>query len=396
MTGTGIFTSASVTEGHPDKLCDQISDAIVDAYLTDDPQARVVAEGAVARGILFLAVRASGGSGIDVTSVARGVIAGAGYQQEADGFSAQRCTITTTLSRMEAAAPVRLRGGDREDPIERVAAEQQATLFGYACEETATALPAPLWYSHKIARELTSARRDGRVAALAPDGQAQVAVAYEDGRPVRLHAITIVTATQPDAVVTLDALREQVREEVVMPTLASGPLPGHEDARIVVNPGGLVRGGGPDLHAGLTGRKTAIDTYGEVARHSGAALSGKDPGRIDRSGAYAARYAARNVVAAGLAERCEVFLSYDIGQARPVSLGVETFGTGRMSDDGIAQRLQRAIDFRPEAIVERLRLRSLPAEHAGRFFARLAAYGQMGRDDVEAPWDRTDLTGALS
>lgn len=385
MSLSAVFTSASVTEGHPDKLCDQISDAIVDAYLSADPAARVIAEGAIARGILFLAVRGSPAEGVDVAAVARRVIAEAGYDGRDGGFNARRCTITTSLSEGEPPA------GDEESQV----SEQQATLFGYACDETDTALPVPLWIAHRIARELTAARLDGRLPALAPDGQVQAGVRYENGRPRALHTISVVTASKADDGISLESLQAEVRERVVLPALDDCPLPGGETARILVNPAGLVRGGGPDLHAGLTGRKTAIDTYGEVARHSGAALSGKSPDRIDRIGAYAARYAARNVVAAGLAERCEVFLSYDIGRAEPVGFGVETFGTGRADEEAIAERLRRAIDLRPGALARRFHLRALPAERGGSFYRLLATYGQMGRDDLRAPWEKTDLVEVL-
>jgi len=389
MNASAIFTSSSVTSGHPDKLCDQISDAVVDAYLDADDNARVIAEAAMARGILFLAVRGSPVDGVDVAAVARQVIAEAGYTSEREPFSAGRCTITTSLSDI---APAPDDEAAPDDPV----SEQQATLFGYACDETPAYLPAPLWIAHRVARVLEAARRDGLVPMLAPDGQVQAAVVYDGGEAKALHALTEVTATRSDAGAELEELRQAVRDAVVLPALADCPLPRSSDARILVNPAGLVVGGGPDLHAGLTGRKTAIDTYGEVARHSGAALSGKSPDRIDRSAAYAARFAARNIVAAGLARRCEVFLSYDVGRAEPVGVGVETFGTGRENEDSIVRRLIRAMDFRPGAIRRRFRLGQLPSAHAGIFYRRLAAYGQMGRDDLEPPWERTDLLDDLS
>jgi S-adenosylmethionine synthetase len=388
MSDPSIFTSSSVTGGHPDKLCDRISDAVVDAYLTADPGAAVIAESAVASGILFLAVRATGGRSVDITRTARRVIREAGYI--GGDFDAERCTITTSFAGNAEAPP------DGETISDDIVSQQQVTVFGYATAETANVMPAPIALAHRLARALNDARQSGRLPELAPDGQAQVSVAYQDGRPVRLHAVTIQTAVKADSNIGLDALRDGVIAEVIARELEGEPLGPDGETRILVNPTGLVIGGGPGLHAGLTGRKTAIDTYGEIARHGGAALSGKDPGRVDRTGAYAARYAAKNAVSAGLAERCEVTLSYDIGLAAPISFQVESFGTGKVPDAEIAERLAAAIDFRPGAIMRHFGLARLPAKRDGRFYEDLAVYGHMGRDDLDAPWEVCDLKERLT
>jgi S-adenosylmethionine synthetase len=386
-----IFTSESVTPGHPDKLCDQISDAAVDAYLRQDPGARVVVECAVATGVVFLAARFAAHAAIDLPALARGVIADAGYV-DSRFFDARSCSILTSL--------VELRLQSREPPdraldeaaIDRSLAQEQANVFGYACRETPELMPVPIALAHRLARALDGARRAG-TDWLSPDAKTQVSVEYHRSRPVRIHGISLTAAVDPDAHASM--VDERLRA-IARDALAAGELTPDADTEIHVNAGGPYEIGGPAVHAGLTGRKNGIDTYGEIARQSGAALSGKDPSRIDRTGAYAARHAAKNIVAAGLAERCEVHLAYSIGRARPLSLSVETFGTGRRSDDAIAKRLVAVLDFRPAAIAHRFGLRTRPAAAGSRGFYRpLAVYGHFGRADLDLPWEATDIADAL-
>lgn len=393
MARETIFVSESVTPGHPDKLCDQISDAAVDAFLRQDPRARLTVECAIATGIVFLAARFAAEATVDLSALARAVIADVGYTE--DSFDARTCSILASLTDRplaERAAP-ELESAD-EDALEAVVAGEQANLFGYACNETKELMPLPIALAHRLARQLDRARAEG-AAFLAPDGKTQVAVEYRDGRPTRIRAIT-VTAALVEGGAGAKGLDEAIRSLVVAPALADGPIVPDDATELHVNPGGPYIVGGPAHHAGLTGRKNGIDTYGELARQSGAALSGKDPSRVDRIGAYAARHAAKNVVAAGLADRCEVHLAYSIGQARPVSLSVETFGSGRLADDAIADRLERVLDFRPSAISRRFGLRSAPAQagSAG-FYRRLAVYGQVGRTDLDLGWERLDRVAAL-
>jgi S-adenosylmethionine synthetase len=388
-----VFTSESVTEGHPDKLCDQISDAFVDHILSRDPHARVVAECAVATSILFIAARFDTNVPIDFPSVAREVVGQVGYTDSQ--FNAKTCSILTSLREM---APDDLSRFDErnlsDEEIGRVVARNQVTVFGYACTQTPAFMPLPIWLAHKLARRLTSVRFQKLLPYLAPDGWTQVGVEYQDRMPSRIQSLTLIASTRGKEC-TLDGLQDDLMEAVVEPVFADEPLRPDGRTRIFINPDGLFHGGGPSMHSGLTGRKNAIDTYGEYSRHSGAALSGKDPLRIDRSGAYAARHAAKNVVAAGLAKECEVLLSYSIGLAEPVSIQVETFGTGTIPDDEITERLERFFDFRPAAILRQFNLRYLPAVVKGGFYRKLAAYGHVGRMDIGLPWELTDKAQLL-
>jgi S-adenosylmethionine synthetase len=381
----GIFTSESVTRGHPDKLCDQISDAIVDAFLAQDPLARVVAECAIATGVLFVAARFAAEASIDIPALARAVMAEAGYVD--NSFDARSCSILTSFT--ELGPEERGRAGRKDEEPAR----EQVNAFGYACRETPALMPLPIQLAHKLARALDAARR--KADFLAPDGKTQVAVQYADGKAARIHSLTLTAATL-DGPVKSAALEAAMRELVVAPAFRDEPLAPDAKTLINVNPGGPYLVGGPAKHSGLTGRKTAIDTYGEYARQSGAALSGKDPSRVDRIGAYAARHAAKNIVAAGLAERCEVHLAYSIGLARPISLSVQTFGTAQVGDAALAARLANALDLRPAAIERRFALpeRAATADKEG-FFRRLAAYGQVGRLDLELPWEGTELAEGL-
>lgn len=380
MKDSSIFCSEALTRGHPDKLCDQISDAIVDSFLCVDQDAGVLAECAVTKGILFIAAQIRSNEEVDIPSVARQVIRLTGYPPSE--FDAANCTVMTTLTK----EPVFETPG-----IEDFVARQFVTQFGFACRQSPGMMPVPVWLARKLARAMDEARESGVLPYLSPDGQCQVAVEYERGIPRRIHGMTLVSALTADAPGERARVADDLLTYVVTPAFAGEDIGPDERTDVFINPQTLVRAGGPARHPGLTGRKTGADTYGEYARHSGSALSGKDPSRIDRIAAYAARYAARNVVTAGLARTCEIQLSYAIGQARPVSVEIETFGTGTMPDADIRTSIDRAFDFRPGAIVERFGLRRLPSERGGSFYRDLAAYGQVGREDLECPWERDDL-----
>jgi S-adenosylmethionine synthetase len=389
-----LFTSESATEGHPDKLCDQIADAIVDRLLQQDPLARVEAESAVSTGILFIAARFAASANVDVPDLARQVIARVGYDRE--DFNPRTCTIMTSLGELPDGPRIAVDEAQlTQEQIEHVPARQMANVFGFACDHTAAMLPLPIWLAHKLARQLAAARLDKRLRYLAPDGKTQVAVEFRDRRPHRIHSVTLIASQHEAAEPTAARLREDLLGHVIDAVFGDEALRPDSATRIFINPDGPQVAGGPALHSGLTGRKNAMDTYGEYARHSESALSGKDPTRIDRIGAYAARYAAKNVVAAGLAQECEVQLSYSIGQAQPVSVQVDTRGTGKLTDDEIAERVMRVFDFRPAAIVRTFGLRALPSRATGGFYQRLAAYGHMGRLDLALPWEATDRVAAL-
>jgi S-adenosylmethionine synthetase len=385
-----IFTSESVTPGHPDKLCDQISDAAIDAFLSQDAGARAVVECAVATGVVFLAARFAADAIVDLPALARRVIADAGYLE--GRFDARNCSILTSLVELpietrEPPIPI-----NDEEALDRRVAQDQANVFGYACRETPQLMPLPVSLAHRLARGLDEARR-ADLSWLSPDAKTQVSIEYRASRPVRVHGISLTTAV--DSKLHAGEIEERLRA-LAMDTLSECEIGPDARTEVQINAGGSYEIGGPARHAGLTGRKNGIDTYGEIARQSGAALSGKDPSRIDRTGAYAARHAAKNIVAAGLADRCEVHLAYAIGHARPLSLSVETFGTGRRPDDVIAKRLARAMDFRPAAIAQRFALRTRPAAADGRGFYRpLAIYGHFGRTDLDLPWEAIDASQAL-
>lgn len=391
MSHDFVFTSESVTEGHPDKLCDQISDAIVDHYLERDPQARIITECAAAKGVMFIATRFASDVRADIAGVAREVIRQVGY---IDGdFSARDCSILSNL--VELPATARVDWDERElddDALDRLAAHYQVSAFGFACRQTPALMPMPIWLAHQLAQRLSAARRD-LLDYLTPDGTIQVGVEYRAYRPHRIHGITVVVSQKSAGAPALEKLRQELIEQVIHPVFQDEPVRPDSHTRIFINPEGLRVGGGPARHSGMTGRKTAMDTYGGYAHQSGSAMSGKDPLRIDRTATYVARYAAKNVVAAGLAEECEVQISYSIGLAGPVSLQVETFGTGTVADDEIARRLEASIDFRVGAIIRDFDLRHLPAR--GGFYRPLAAYGQVGRLDIDLPWERMDRAEAL-
>jgi S-adenosylmethionine synthetase len=391
-----IFISESVTEGHPDKLCDQISDAIVDHFLQQDPYSRIRAECAVFTNMVFIAARFQSDAIVDFPNIARRVISQVGYED--NPFNARTCSILTSIKELKGQ---RNSIDERElfnEGVDRIVAHDQATVFGFACNQTAAYIPLPLWLAHKLARRLASVRFQHILPYLEPDGKTQVGVEYKDGRPHRIHSITII-ATQDRSITEggpdLKRLYDDIMEKVIKPTFHDEEMMPDNKTMIVINPDGPVITGGPTIHSGLTGRKNAVDTYGEYARHSGSALSGKDPLRIDRIGAYAARYAAKNVVAAGLANECEIQLSYSIGLSRPVSIQVETFGTGRISDEKIEELVVRHFDFRVAAIIRQFNLRYLPSIIKGGFYRKLASYGHVGRMDIGLPWELTDKAEIL-
>jgi S-adenosylmethionine synthetase len=375
-----VRTSESVTMGHPDKLCDRISDAVVDAWLAEGGRAGVAAECAIASGVAFLSIRAGSAEPVDAAALARRVVAEAGYPAE-DGHAAM--TVILELSRDAELAPDRLLGG---------AGRQMVTAFGYASDALPCGMPAPIALAHRLTRGLDAARADGRLGWLTPDGKVQVAVRHADRRPVEVLALALTLGTlEPIAAASVEAA---VRAEVIAPALAALALPLAAEAAVDIAVS--AQAAGPVAHTGLTGRKTADDGYGAYIHQSGSALSGKDPARLDRIADYAARHAARGIVAAGLAREVEVQLSYLPGHARPFDVEIDTHGSGARPDAEIRRRLTEAVDLRPGAIAERLGLWELPARHGGRFYQRLAAHGQIGRDDMGLPWDAPDLADALA
>jgi S-adenosylmethionine synthetase len=392
-----MFTCESVTEGHPDKLCDRISDAIVDRFLQQDPYSRIITECAVATSIVFIAARFASDAIVDLAATARKTIERVGYSQ-AD-FNSKTCSIITSIKEFPA-PPDRL-GNEKnlsDAEIEQIPVKDQATVFGFACNQTPALIPLPLWLAHRLAQRLNVVHRDKILPYLTPDGKTQVGIEYRDGKPHRIHSISIVVGQDRSQIenLNLSQFQADLRSVVIDPVFEMEDLRPDELTRIWIDADGSVEVGGPSVHSGLTGRKTAIDTYGEYARHSGAALSGKDPTRIDRIGAYAARYAAKNVVAAGLAAECEVQLSYSIGLSRPVSIQVETFGTGKIPDDRIADVIAHHFDFRPAGIIRQFDLRFLPTIVKGGFYSQLAAYGHFGRTDLGIlPWEVTDKVDIL-
>ncbi|WP_078119984.1 methionine adenosyltransferase [Thiosocius teredinicola] len=388
-----LFTSESVTAGHPDKLCDQISDAIVDAYLTGDPGSRIIAEAAVSGGVLFLSARANSSTNVDLTGVAREIVAEAGYRE--GEFNADDCTVMLSQYALPNERHPRIDVRDLENgDVDDVVASQPATVFGYACDETPSLMPLPISLAHLLARALDSAVCAGQLESLGRDAKVQVGVEYADRAPRRIHSITFLTAQRTAEQPTPAQLRELLTDKVLV-CLHDQALKQDDDTQLYINPEGVLIGGGPVVHAGLTGRKNAIDTYGEYSRHSGAALSGKDPLRIDRSGAYAARHAAKQVVAARLARHCEVQISYTVGRASPASVRVHTYGTGVVDDAEISRRLSEVLDFRPAAIAKRFDLQRLPLHRPG-FYRALAVYGHMGRIDLDAPWERVDVADSIA
>ena len=384
-----FFTSESVTEGHPDKICDQISDAVLDAILEQDPYGRVACETCCTTGMVLCMGEITTTATVDIPRIAREVIVDIGYDRAKYGFDGHTCAVLTTIDKQSGDIAMGVddatdSAADSEDAYDKIGAGDQGMMFGYACDETPEKMPLPIAFAHKLALKLTALRKDNTLSYLRPDGKTQVTVEYEDDRPVRVD--TIVISTQHSASVELEQIRADLIELVVEPTIPAEWM--DENTKIFINPTGRFVIGGPQGDSGLTGRKIIVDTYGGYSRHGGGAFSGKDPTKVDRSAAYMTRYIAKNLVAAGLAKRCEVQLAYAIGVAKPVSVFVETFGTGAASDELLANAVAACFDLRPAAIIDTLELRKPQ-------YRKLAAYGHMGREDLLPAWERTDRTDAL-
>ncbi|MGO9019345.1 MAG: methionine adenosyltransferase [Syntrophobacteraceae bacterium] len=394
MKNNFMLTSESVTEGHPDKLCDIISDAIVDHFLEQDPYSRIIAECALSASIVFIAARFASQAAFSLSEIARKVIGRVGYQG-AD-FNTRTSSVLTSIKELSLDQVYRF--DERKltsKQIEAIPAGNQVTTFGFACRQNVALMPLPIWLAHKLSRRMAEAAKEKILPYLCPEAKTDVGIEYRDRNPSRIHSITI-TASQKDAArPELGKLRADIREAVIEHVFRDEPLRPDHLTEIFINPEGVFHLGGPSVHSGLTGRKTAIDTYGDYSRNSGAALSGKDPLRIDRVGAYAARYAAKNLVAAGLADECEVQLSYSISRSHPESVQVETFGTGKIPEEKMTSLLQNHFDFRLAAIVRDFRLRRLPAKNEGQFYQQLAVYGHVGRLDLDLPWEKTDKADLL-
>ena len=373
---TTFFTSESVTEGHPDKVCDQIADAILDALLEKDPHSHVACEVTAITDEVHIFGEITSAARVDYEAIARQVIWEIGYTKPGHGFDADSCRITVDVHQQ---SPDINMGVERSDTMENGAGDQ-GMMFGYACRETDSLMPLPIELAHKLTKRLAYVRREGILPYLLPDGKAQVTVEYRDGIPARVD--TVVVSSQHGADVSMDTLREDVLLHVIRPVIPEAML--DADTKYFINPTGRFCIGGPAGDSGLTGRKLIVDTYGGYARHGGGAFSGKDPSKVDRSGAYMARYLAKNVVAAGLADRCEIQISYAIGVAQPVSLLVDTFGTGVTSDESIQKLIRDTVDLRPSAIIDRLNLRTPVYRHT-------ASYGHFGSNAVDLPWEQTDL-----
>ena len=408
MASRFLFTSESVTEGHPDKICDQISDTILDTLLAQDPRSRVAAEVVVNTGLVLITGEITTKANVNYVDIARKKIAEIGYTNADNGFSANSCAVMVALDEqspdiaqgVNVAHEVRT-GAEEEAALEAVGAGDQGIMFGFACDETPEFMPMPIALAHRLARQLSVVRKNGTLPYLRPDGKTQVTVVYENDKPLAID--TILISTQHDA--AIDGISDEAKVQqrikadlwtyVVLPSFADTSVKPDDQTRYLVNPTGKFVIGGPQGDSGLTGRKIIVDTYGGYARHGGGAFSGKDPTKVDRSAAYAARHAAKNIVAAGLASKCELQISYAIGVARPTSMHIDTFGTGKVDDETLLRLVKDHFDLRPAAIIKDFNLQNLPSDRNGRFYQDVAAYGHMGRNDLDLPWERLDKVEIL-
>ena len=378
-----IFTSESVTEGHPDKVCDRVSDSVLDAALAQDPMARVACECAATTGLMLVMGEITTTATIDVADIARKAICEIGYDNAASGYDGHSCSVQVALHRQS--LDIAMGVDSSYDDKNEIGAGDQGMMFGFACRETRELMPAPISYAHNLTKALTACRKSGELPWLRPDGKGQVSVQYAaDGTPERIDTVVVSTQHAPD--IAIEDLRAQVIEKIIQPNLPSRLL--DENTKYYVNPTGRFVIGGPAGDSGLTGRKIIVDTYGGYAAHGGGAFSGKDPTKVDRSGAYMARYIAKNIVAAGLADKCQLQLAYAIGVAQPVSVLAETFGTGKISDAALSDLVRACFDLRPAAIIERLGLRRP-------IYVQTSAYGHFGREELNLPWETVDMTEAL-